>query len=228
MKPVNCLALDTSTNCLSVALVKDGSLACETSLQVRSGHGGILLPIIDRVLERTHTGRNEIGLIAVGTGPGSFTGLRIGIATAKGLAMALGCPMAGIPTLDAMAQGVSPSPMQIMPVLDAKKGELFCALYGSDGSRITVPVNTRPAKIAALVDKDTLFVGNGLPLYRDALKESLHGFFHEGPAHEWHPRAAVIGFMALALPPESLTADVLPLYVRASDATLLLEKIKKG
>lgn len=219
-----CLALDTSTNCLSVALLKDGSLACETSLLVSSGHGGILLPIIDKVLERTSTGRHEIGLIAVGTGPGSFTGLRIGIATAKGLAMALGCPMAGIPTLDAMAQGVSPSPMQIMPVLDAKKGELFCALYGSDGSRLSADANVKPSGIKALVSRDTLFVGNGLPLYRDALRESLGSFFHEGPAHLWHPRASVIGFMALALPSGSLTADVLPLYVRASDATLLLEK----
>jgi tRNA threonylcarbamoyladenosine biosynthesis protein TsaB len=222
------LALDTSTSCLSMAILREGSCACEISLTVKAGHGGLVLPIIDTALTRTGIRRDEIGLIAVGIGPGSFTGLRIGIATAKGLAMALGCPIAGISTLDAIARGALPSPMQIMPILDAKKAEVFCCLYDKDSSRLSAPANIRPAQIPDLVNRDTLFVGNGLPLYRDVLKESLGRSFHEGPAHLWHPRACVIGIMALELPAESLTADVLPTYVRASDAMLLLQKKGAG
>jgi tRNA threonylcarbamoyladenosine biosynthesis protein TsaB len=221
------LAIDTSTSCMSVALLKECTIACEINLTVKAGHGGMILPVIDEALKRSGTQREDIGLIAVGSGPGSFTGLRIGIATAKGLAMALGCPLTGIPSLDAMARGASPSATQIMPVMDAKKGEVFCALYDTDGSRLGEPVNIRPDEISGLVSQDTLFVGDGLPLYRDVLAKSLKGLFHEGPVHLWNPRASVIGLMALELPAESRTADVLPMYVRASDATLLLEKIKK-
>jgi tRNA threonylcarbamoyladenosine biosynthesis protein TsaB len=218
------LALDTSTSCLSVALLKDDSLACEINLVVKAGHSGMILPVIDEALDRSSISRQEIHLIAVGIGPGSFTGLRIGIATAKGLAMALGCPLAGIPTLDAIARGILPSPMQIMPILDARKGEVFCALYGKNGSRITDFMNVKPPEITALIDKDTLFIGNGCSLYRDLLKHDLGENYHEGPAHLWHPRASVIGLMALEISTEDLPSDVLPLYVRASDATLILEK----
>jgi tRNA threonylcarbamoyladenosine biosynthesis protein TsaB len=224
MSGVPTLALDTSTSCLSVAVLKDGSLACEINLTVKAGHSGMILPVIDQALERSALSRHEIDLVSVGIGPGSFTGLRIGIATAKGLALALGCPLAGIPTLDAIARGALPSPMQIMPVLDAKKGEVFCALYSFSGVRTTDFMNVKPHEIAALAGADTLFLGNGCSLYRDLLKDRLGGHYHEGSTHLWHPRAFLIGLMALELHPEDLPGDVLPLYVRASDATLILEK----
>ncbi|HNQ86920.1 MAG TPA: tRNA (adenosine(37)-N6)-threonylcarbamoyltransferase complex dimerization subunit type 1 TsaB, partial [Deltaproteobacteria bacterium] len=91
------LALDTSTSCLSVALLRDGLTACEINLTVKAGHAGMLLSVIDEVLNKSGTPRTAIDLIAVGTGPGSFTGLRIGIATAKGLAESLGCRLVGVP-----------------------------------------------------------------------------------------------------------------------------------
>jgi len=222
------LAIDTSTNCMSVALLNDGDAVCEVNLRVKAGHGGILLPIIDEALAKSGIDRKDIGLIAVGTGPGSFTGLRIGIATAKGLGVGLGCPLAGVSTLDAVAKGALPAPLQIMPVLDAKKHEVFCALYDADGNRLSEPMNLKPENLKALVNRDTLFIGDALPLYREAFGETLGSMFREGPANLWYPRASVIGRMALELPPESCTLDVLPTYVRASDATLLLEKTKKN
>jgi tRNA threonylcarbamoyladenosine biosynthesis protein TsaB len=225
---MNVLALDTSTSCMSVALLKDDVIACEVKLVVKLGHGGMLLSIIDEVLRKSDTPRESIGLIAVGSGPGSFTGLRIGIATAKGLAMALHCPLAGISTLDAMARGVSPSSMQIMPVMDARKHEVFCALYDNEGIRLSGHMNLKPEEIPSLVSRDTVFVGNALPLYRDIFGKSLGTLFHEGPTNLWNPSASVIGIMALELPMESLPEDVLPSYVRASDATLLLEKRGTG
>ncbi len=222
------LALDTSTSCMSVALLKDGDAVCEVNLRVRAGHGGILLPIIDEALSKSGIDRKEIGLIAVGTGPGSFTGLRIGIATAKGLGTALDCPLAGVSTLDALARGAMPSPLQMMPALDAKKREVFCALYDADGNRLSGPMNLRPESLKALVRTDTLFIGDALPLYREVFRETLGSVFREGPAGLWYPRASVIGRMAMEMPAESHALDVLPAYVRASDATLLLEKTRKN
>jgi tRNA threonylcarbamoyladenosine biosynthesis protein TsaB len=224
MTKVNVLALDTSTSCLSVALMKDKVTISEINLAVKVGHAGMLLPVIDEVLTASAMTKDAITLIAVGTGPGSFTGLRIGIATAKGLAKAIHCPLAGIPTLDIIARAALPSSMNIMPILDAKKGEVFCALYNKDGSRLTDFMNIHPESIAALVKQDTLFVGNGCDIYRDILIKDLGGFYHEGPALLWHPRASVLAGIALTIPIESLSQDVQPLYIRASDATLLLER----
>ena len=224
MTKVNVLALDTSTSCLSVALMRDKAIISEINLAVKVGHAGMILPVIDEVLTKSSTRKDDITLIATGTGPGSFTGLRIGIATAKGLAKAIRCPLAGIPTLDIIARGALPSSMHIMPILDAKKGEVFCALYNKDGSRLTDIMNLRPEGIAALVSEDTLFVGNGCDIYRDILIKDLGRLYHEGPAILWRPRASVLAGIALSLPIEGLSKDVQPLYIRASDATLLLER----
>jgi tRNA threonylcarbamoyladenosine biosynthesis protein TsaB len=211
---MNVLALDTSTSCLSVALMRDNDIVSETNLEVKVGHSGMILKVIDEVLNNSATGKKDITLIATGTGPGSFTGLRIGIATAKGLAKAIRCPLAGIPTLDVIARGAMPSPMHIMPLLDARKGEVFCALFNRDGSRLTDYMNIRPEGVAALVKEDTLFVGNGCDIYRDILIKDLGGFYHEAPAFLWHPRASVLAGIALSLPIEGLSQDVQPCYIR--------------
>lgn len=224
MTKVNVLALDTSTSCLSVALMRDKAIISEINLAVKVGHAGMILLVIDEVLTKSSTCKDDITLIATGTGPGSFTGLRIGIATAKGLAKAIRCPLAGIPTLDIIARGALPSSMHIMPIVDAKKGEVFCALYNKHGSRLTDIMNLRPEGIAALVKEDTLFVGNACDLYRDILIKDLGPLYHEGPALLWYPRASVLAGIAQSLPSESLSQDVQPLYIRASDATLLLER----
>ncbi len=224
MTTVNVLALDTSTHCLSVALIRDKATITEINLAVKVGHAGMILPVIDEVLTKSSTSKDDITLIATGIGPGSFTGLRIGIATAKGLATSIRCPLAGIPTLDIIAHGALPSSMQIMPIVDAKKSEVYCALYNKDGLRLTDFMNLRPEAIAALVSEDTLFVGNGCDIYRDILIKDLGALYHEGPALLWYPRASVIAGIAQSIPIEDLSKDVQPLYIRASDATLLLER----
>ena len=224
MTKVNVLALDTSTSCLSIALMRDKAPVTEINLAVKVGHAGMILPVIHEVLSKSGMDKEDITLIATGIGPGSFTGLRIGIATAKGLAKAIRCPLAGIPTLDIIAHGALPSSMQIMPIIDAKKGEVYCALYNKDGSRLRDIMNLRPEAIATLVSEDTLFVGNGCDIYRDILIKDLGPLYHEAPALLWYPRASIIAGIALSIPIESLSQDVQPLYIRASDATLLLER----
>jgi len=228
VRSVQVLALDTSTSCLSVALLRDGLTACEINLTVKAGHAGMLLSVIDEVLNKSGTPRTAIDLIAVGTGPGSFTGLRIGIATAKGLAESLGCRLVGVPTLDTLAHGAVPSYLPIIPVVDAKKGEVFCCRYDEHGSRFSGYVNLRPEEVVSLVKDETLFMGSGCELYRDVFIKGLGKLYHEAAMHLWNPRASVLAGIALGMAPETYPADVLPIYARESDAMLLLERIGKG
>ena len=194
---------------------------------VKAGHAGRLLPMIDYLLTLNNVDRRDIGLIAVGSGPGSFTGIRIGIATARGLARAIGCPLMGISTLDALAYGALPAQLPIMPVIDARKSEIYCALYAPDGSLKTSYMNIHPHEVTDFVQDETLFVGNGIDLYEDIFASSLGNRFQKGSKNLWAPRASVIGMMALRLKMQDHTAVVNPIYVRPSDATLLLQR-KKG
>ena len=183
--------------------------------------------MIDYLLTLNNVDRRDIGLIAVGSGPGSFTGIRIGIATARGLARAIGCPLMGISTLDALAYGALPAQLPIMPVIDARKSEIYCALYAPDGSLTTSYMNVHPHEVKKFVQEDTLFIGNGIDLYEDILASSLGDRFRKGPQTLWAPRASVIGMMALGQGMQGHPAVVNPIYVRPSDATLLLQR-KKG
>ncbi|MGC9324281.1 MAG: tRNA (adenosine(37)-N6)-threonylcarbamoyltransferase complex dimerization subunit type 1 TsaB [Desulfomonilia bacterium] len=219
--------MDTSTRCCSVALLRDMSLECEISVLVRQGHAGELLPIIDSLFIRSGMKKSEITLIASGIGPGSFTGIRIGIATAKGLSMALGCPLAGISTLDALAFGALPSRLPILPIIDARKGEVYCALYSPEGERLTDYLNRNPASLKDELTGPTLFVGDGLDLYQDFLSQELGDLFIPGPRNLWIPRAFVTGLLAQTIPIETLPSDINPIYVRPSDADLSLVRKKQ-
>lgn len=218
------LALDTSTSRLSVAVCGDGEPYCEISLEVKAGHAGILLGIIDEALAKAGTPRDGLDLVAVGLGPGSFTGLRIGIATARGLSDGLGLPIAGVPTMDAMASGVMPCPMQVATVIDARKGEVFCSVYDTSGRAVHGPVNILPESIFKLISGDTLFVGNACAVYRVAFMDALGGKYHEAPRHLWHPRASVIAALACGSEKRTPGGGVLPIYVRESDAQLTLRR----
>jgi len=217
------LALDTCTDRCSASLLSEGRILAELSIKVQSGHAGMLLKLIDSLLEMAGCPPATVDLIAVGRGPGSFTGIRIGIATAKGLATALACPLKGVCSLDAMVRAALPGDKPIMPVMDARKGEVFCALYSAFGERLSAYLNIPPENIRDYVSGPTLFLGNGLELYSDLLSRELGPDFHRAPEALWYPKAAVIGAMA-SESPEETGRDVNPLYIRASDAALTLNK----
>ena len=183
--------------------------------------------MVDNLLNRSSIDKEKLDLIVVGCGPGSFTGIRIGIATAKGLSMALGCPLIGISTLDALAHAALPCSTPIMPVIDARKSEIFCGLYAPDGTLETPYMNIHPEKVADYIGQETLFIGNGIDLYEDIFASTLGGKFRKGLKNLWHPRASVMALMAMDRMSESPAPEVNPIYVRPSDATLLLQK-KQG
>jgi len=207
--------------------VRDSVTESEINTTVRTGHAGRILSIIDTLLKMNGTAKHEVGLIAVGCGPGSFTGIRIGIATAKGLSMALGCPTIGVSTLDALAYGALPSMIPIMPVMDARKSEIYCCLYSAEGISQKPYMNIRPEELENIVQGQTLFIGNGIPLYEEVLSKTLGNRFIKGPQNLWNPRASLIGFIALTRSVKDHSEDVAPIYVRPSDATLTLKKRSK-
>jgi len=217
------LALDTCTERCSLAIVSEGRILAELSIRVQSGHAGTLLKLVDSLLNMAGCPPANIECIAVGRGPGSFTGIRIGIATAKGLSTALACPLKGVCSLDAMARAALPAGMPIMPVMDARKGEVFCALYSAEGVRLSAYLNIPPEDIREHISGPTLFLGNGLEPYSDLLASTLGPRFLPAPEALWYPRAAVVGFMASECTDQA-DVDVTPLYIRASDAALNLNK----
>lgn len=213
------LALDTATQLGTVALLEERSVGellvlADASASVDSRHGETLLPHLTDVLARGGLKPKDLTMIAVGIGPGSFTGVRVGLATAKGLALALKIPLVGISTLDVVAAGAGDHP-SLLVLLDAKKGEVFGAHY-EHRLRVGEPFHGPPAKIEA--DAVTL-VGAGV---RDPSFLVPDGATLLDPALDT-PSATVLGRLALAqlrrVGPSDL-ATLVPLYVRSADAVI--------
>lgn len=170
------LGLDTSTSELTVATALAGQVAAERSLAAdqtgRPRHAQELLPAIEAVVD-VAGGWPEIERIAVGVGPGTFTGLRIGIATARALAQARALPIVAVSSLEALAAGVKPSTSPGRPrlaLIDAKRGEVFGALFGDDGTRLWDDAVHQPGALAGLLtelDTAAFAIGDGAQRFRD-------------------------------------------------------------
>ena len=132
------LAIDTSTRVSSVALVEDGRVVAELNQDTRLTHSERLMPQIKQLLDIAEKTTRDLSAIAVSIGPGSFTGLRIGMATAKTMAYALGIPVVGVPTLDALAWNCPLDGVHLVPMLDAQKGNVYTARYRFAGGEMIV------------------------------------------------------------------------------------------
>ncbi len=219
------LAIENTSLCGSVALVCPGACLAETTLTSRQTHSKRLLTTIDRLLRDTGIELAAVDGIGVSLGPGSFTGLRIGLATAKGLAMATGKPLVGVPTLDGLASQLAYQDRIVCPVQDARKQEVFTARYRPDGrggiERLTDYQALPPDRLAAEITEPTVFVGDALALYGTLFADRLGDRAIFAPATLHHPRAAAIGAIAVERFQNGDTIDparCTPIYVRASDA----------
>jgi len=221
------LALETATTCGSMALVAEGRCLAEYSLTSSVTHSRSLLSGIHWLLAQCDLSWSQIGAIAVGLGPGSFTGLRIALSTAKGLCMAAAMPLIGVETLSGLASQFPFCPLPICPVVDARKNEIYTALYRCN--RQGVPEKTieamviKPQSLQEFITTPTLLVGDGLPLYGKMLKEMLGDLALLAPPEICFARAAAIGSAAWHLFRQGAFLDpatAVPIYVRASDAEL--------
>jgi len=217
---MNLLAVDTSTTSCSVALFSGGRLLAEAVYAAGKTHSRHLMSMIHRMLEKCRCQPGDIGGIAVTRGPGTFTGLRIGISTVKGLATATGAPVVGVSSLAALAFPFALHGGPVVAMIDARRGEIYHSLYHGatqPGTRASVDA---PAAVAAALPENAILVGSGALLYQ--------GFFENrcprirfADATQHVIRAAYVGMLALERfkhqdvdPIDAL----IPEYIRKSDA----------
>lgn len=231
------LAIDTATSCSTVALTtgnrKEGQVLASLSLSSNITHSRRLLSSIERLLEESSIAREDLAGYAVGLGPGSFTGLRIGMATVKGLAAASGLPLYGISTLDAIAANCLASCL-ICAVLDARKKEVYAAFYRLNDKglteRVTDIIAVEPRALVERINEPVLMVGDGLAAYSEVWESELGEKMITAPAQLWTPSASVLGLIAGEMAMQEKVMDLasaVPMYVRASDAELNLQMKKK-
>ena len=214
------LALDTSTEWASVALYDGHEVLAEETWHAQRRHADELFPTIERLLARTRITLASIDKLAVATGPGSFTGLRIGIAAAQGIARGAGAAMVGIPTLDVLAYPHAASRQQTCPLLPAGRGEFYAAFYQERDQRWE---RSSPFIAATLPDlcrqigSDTLFVGEIAPETEQTLRDLLgpRALF-ASPASRMRRAGylAELGWQALQKSPQQKLGEIAPIYVK--------------
>ncbi|MBW1711044.1 MAG: tRNA (adenosine(37)-N6)-threonylcarbamoyltransferase complex dimerization subunit type 1 TsaB [Deltaproteobacteria bacterium] len=221
------LALETSTALGSVALVDEAGTLAESIEPEGLTHSRTLLPSANRLLSETGLTLQDLDLIAVTVGPGSFTGLRIGLSVAKGLAWAAGKPLVGVPSLDTLAQNLPPEPHQFCPMIDARKGEVYAALYRFNSNetirRLTDFGTFKPDKLAELIQAETVFFGDGARTWGKVLSEGLGPRYIRANKDLDFPHAAVTARLGMSLFAEGTESDpalIRPIYIRPSEAEL--------
>ncbi len=203
------LALDSSGLTASAAVVEDdginSSLLAEYTVNYKKTHSQTLLPMLDEIAGMIELDLNTLDAIAVAAGPGSFTGLRIGSATAKGLGLALDKPLVHIPTVDALAYNLYGTDRIICPLMDARRNQVYTGIYEFEGNRLkvlepqmAVGIEEIAKKLCAL-GREVIFLGDGVPVYRHKLTEILMAGqkFSFAPGHVSRQRAGAVGMLAL-------------------------------
>jgi tRNA threonylcarbamoyladenosine biosynthesis protein TsaB len=225
------VGIDTSTQHTSVAIGSEREILGRVQVVGRARQESVT-PALEQLLRWSDVHLDQVGGFAVGVGPGLFTGLRVGVATAKTLAQVMGAPIAGITSLDALAYAVRHTHRRIAAVIDARRGEVFYSVYRSVPGgvvRETEHVVEQPSHLVAELEAlpgEVLAVGDGAMLYRDALQELGQRVEIASPAYA-HPDAAAL--VELAVPrflreEHDRVFDVVPLYLRRSDAEIAWDR----
>ena len=226
------LAIDTATKVCTVALCRGQELLAEYTINMGMTHSEGLLPQLEQLLARTGVRKEEIQLVAVSMGPGSFTGLRIGLATAEAMAYAWQCCLHGVDTLKALAYNIQLEGIVLSPVLDAQKGNFYQALYQWQNGRLVelAPVAVVNAQEAleriALQGTPALLMGECERLVKK-VPDGLPTWVREAPVALRMPRASSVAWAALdEFDPEAdkKIFGLEPYYIRRSEAEELWEK----
>ncbi len=215
MYDMKVLAIDSSGLTASVAVVEDSRTIAEYTVDYKKTHSQTLLPMIDEVAKMTELELSDIDAIAVSGGPGSFTGLRIGSATAKGLGLALDKPLIHVPTVDGLAYQVYGCGDIICPIMDARRNQVYTGIYTfsakagkKEGTREVEPVfQVLRMQMAIAVEdlirrlnnynRPVVFLGDGVPVYREMLSAGLKVPYSFAPSYMNRQRAAVIGALGI-------------------------------
>ena len=220
------LGIESSSLVASVAIWQDDLIIAEYTVNFKKTHSQTLLPMLDEIVRMTELSLDEIDGIAVSEGPGSFTGLRIGSATAKGLGLALGKPLMGVPTVDAMAYQFYGCGHRICPIMDAKRGQVYTGIYRYEED-FCVEKGACAMSLEDLLeeflqeDGKVIFLGDGVPVHRKHIEEVMGDRALFAPAAMNRQRAAAVaglGAVYLAEGKTQTAAEHGPNYHRISQA----------
>jgi len=229
------LALDSSGLTASVAIVEDDRLTAEYSIHYKKTHSQTLVPMLDEIRSMTELDLSTVDAIAVAAGPGSFTGLRIGSATAKGLGLALGKPIIPVPTVDGLAWQMYGTDKLICPIMDARRNQVYTGLYeflaveGSSPLRYglyiikkqcAVPIE-EIAKCCNDWGREVIFLGDGVPVFAEMLEKLMQVPYSFAPPHRRMQSAAAVGVYGRELYKQGVyesAAAHRPDYLRMSQA----------
>lgn len=221
------LVLDSSGLVASVALIEDDRLIAEYTTGNKLTHSQTLLPMLNEVIKRTSFEMEDIDAIAVAKGPGSFTGLRIGAATAKGLGLALNKPIVPVPTVDGLAYQLFGTSKIICPMMDARRKQVYTGFYRFEGGEMKVLKEQCAQSVEDTLDQlrkyneQVIFLGDGVPVYHDEIMEKMGESAIFAPAHANRQRAAAVGALAQVYFAQGIyeSADeFVPDYLRKSQA----------
>ncbi len=196
------LGLDSSGLVAGVAVVEDDVLLAEYTTDYKKTHSQTLLPMLDELRRMIELDMDTIDAIAVASGPGSFTGLRIGSATAKGLGLALGKPLVEIPTLEGLAWNLWGTDRIVCPMMDARRNQVYAAAYefaaAGEGLELRTVIPQSPVDVAEMVERlnelerPAILLGDGVPVYLPMIRERIRVAYSLAPAGSNRQRAANI------------------------------------
>ena len=221
------LGLDSSGIVASVAIVEDDVLIAEYTVNYKKTHSQTLLPMLDEIAKMTEFDLNSIDAIAVAAGPGSFTGLRIGSATAKGLGLALKKPLIAIPTVEGLAYNLYDISGLICPIMDARHKQVYTGIYRFTDHQLKVVEDQMAVPMETVIEKlnqygeTVTFLGDGVPVFHELIAEKMTVPYSFAPAHVNKQRAAAVAALGEIYYRQGKTETAMehvPDYLRVSQA----------
>ena len=221
------LGLDSSGIVASVAIVEDDVLIAEYTVNYKKTHSQTLLPMLDEIAKMTELDLNSIDAIAVAAGPGSFTGLRIGSATAKGLGLALKKPLIAIPTVEGLAYNLYDISGLICPIMDARRKQVYTGIYRFTDHQLKVVEDQMALPMETVIEKlnqygeTVTFLGDGVPVFHELIAEKMTVPYSFAPAHVNKQRAAAVAALGEIYYRQGKTETAMehvPDYLRVSQA----------
>jgi tRNA threonylcarbamoyl adenosine modification protein YeaZ len=221
------LALDSSGIVASVALYEDDVMMAEYTVNYKKTHSQTLLPMLDEISKMTELDLSTIDAIAIAAGPGSFTGLRIGSATAKGLGLALHKPLIAVPTIEALAYNLYDTKGLICPIMDARRNQVYTGVYRFEDHKLVTVIDQEAASITELMEQlealgePVTFLGDGVPVFREQILEGMTLPVSFAPSHVSRQRAGAVAALGALYYKEGKiqsATEHTPEYLRVSQA----------
>lgn len=221
------IAIDSSGLVASVAIVTEASMLAEYTVNYKKTHSQTLLPMLSEIVKMVEIDMSDVDAIAVAAGPGSFTGLRIGSATAKGLGLALDKPIISVPTLEALAFNLFGTDRLICPMMDARRNQVYSGLYEFQGNELKILKHQSAVSVDDIIQeinslgREIIFVGDGTAVYSNIIEDGIKVNYTFAPVHLNLQRAGAIGALGITYYKNCKfenASEHAPVYLRLSQA----------